>query len=303
MATSFAYSLPSIVINNDFKKSLDTTKLEKILILNDPKAIIRVIQNDVDLYKIDFINKNNNTKQIQKLIRELPTSPVNMKSILSGLEIESVIGLFLPFEQLQNTNSRDALFIREDAGVWTLIHEYMHFLFNEFHRKNHALDAPILQNVIKDSTETYNEEFSKYRINTKFENESRQNSYTEALIALCKHNLQYVLNFSIEEIVIEEQLQHKFQIDLKNNINFLENEEHSYSQTYIHKNLKSALNTTEYILRLIEEGRKILPADSYKKIRTEIESYESKYKNILFELKKRKPAEIKPARPAEVLTA
>ncbi len=304
LITSFADASSSLVISNNFKKQINATKLEKILILNDSKAIIRVIQNDVDLYKIDYKNENQSAQvsQIQKLIHELPKSPVNMKSILSGLEIENVIGLFLPFEQLQNTNSRDALFIREDAGVWTLIHEYMHFLFNEFHRKNNALDAPKLQNIIKDSTETYNEEFSKHTINNKFEDETRQNSYVDALISLCKHNLQFVLNFSIEEIVIEEQLQYKFQTDLKNNIGFLEADEHSSSKNYISKNLRSALNTTEYILRLIEEGRKILPSDSYGKIKTEIESYELKYKDILFELKKRKPAETKPAKPAEVFT-
>jgi hypothetical protein len=303
MATSAAYSQQKMVVDNNFEKQIDTAKLEKILILNDPKAIIRVIQNDVDLYKINYTSKNDHTTDVQKLIRELPKSTINMKSILSGLEIESVIGLFLPFEQLQNTNSRDALFIREDAGIWTLIHEYMHFLFNEFHRKNHALDAPKLQNIIKDSTETYNEEFSKYRMNNKFQDNSRQNSYVEALLSLCRHNLQYILNFSIEEIVIEEQLQYKFQTDLKNNINFLETEENNYSDKYISKNLKSALNTTEYILRLIEEARKILPTDSYKKIKIDIESYESKYKNILFELKKRKPAEMKTPKSAEVFTA
>jgi hypothetical protein len=123
------------------------------------------------------------------------------------------------------------------------------------------------------------------------------------LLALCKHNLQYILNFSVEEIVIEEQLQHKFRTDLKNNINFLETDEHNYSSVYISKNLRSALNTTEYSLRLIEEGRKILSADSYKKIKIEIESYEIKYKDILLELKKRSPADIKPAKPTEILSA
>jgi hypothetical protein len=127
MTTSIAHAQSTVTINNAFNKQLDNSKLEKILMTSDPKAIIRTIQNDVDLYKIDFINKNNHSTQIQKIIRDLPQSPLNLKLILTGIEMASVIGLFLPFEQLQNTNSRDALFIREDAGVWTLIHEYMHF--------------------------------------------------------------------------------------------------------------------------------------------------------------------------------
>ena len=100
-------------------------------------------------------------------------------------------------------------------------------------------------------------------------------------------NLQYVLNFSIEEIVIEEQLQHKFRIDRENTIQFLEAEEYSYSNLYISKNLRSAINTTEYMLRLIDDSKKILPPESYEKIKFPLESYKTKYTEILFHLKKR----------------
>ncbi len=303
-AANITYSLPSVVINNDFHKQIDHEKLKKILILNDANAIVQLIKNDINLYKIDFKNTRAPETQIQKLIRELPNSPINLKNILNSLDIQNVIGLFLPHEQLQNANSKDSLFIREDAGLWTIIHEYMHFLFNEHHRKNNVLDAPKLKDAITDNTETYNEEIAKYKINSKFENDSRQNSYIESLLNLCKHNLQYVLNFSIEEIVIEEQLQYKFKLDLYTDRRTLEVDEYLYSDKYISKNLNYALNTTEYMLRLILESKKILSKKSYSEIQNEIESYESKYNEILIQLNKRKPVETKPTAPAaEVVSA
>lgn len=305
LAASWSYSQPAIAIKNDFNLHIDQNKLEKVLNLNDYNAIIHNIQTDVDLYKIDFDATTNSTSQIQQLIRELPQSPLDMKSILTALDIKSVIGLFLPYEQLQiqNPTPRDALFIREDAGVWTLIHEYMHFLFNEDHRQQNMLTAPELKNAITDNTETYNEEVAHYRLNKKFENESRQTSYMEALKNLCKLNLQYILNFSIEEIVIEEQLQHKFNVDLEKNIHFLESEEHSYSNKYISKNLKSALNTTEYMLRLIDDSKNHLPQKSYEKMKDHLETYKSKYTEILLQLKKRNQPEPKPAVQTQIVTA
>lgn len=304
-AASWSYSQPAIAIKNDFNLHVDQNKLEKVLLLNDYSAIINIIQTDVDLYKIDFDSATNTTSQIQQLIRQLPHSPLDMNSILTALDIKKVIGLFLPYEQLliKNSPARDALFIREDAGVWTLIHEYMHFLFNEGHRQKNMLPAPELKNAITDNTETYNEEVAHFRSNQKFQTEARQNNYTEALQNLCKLNLQYVLNFSIEEIVIEEQLQHKYNVDREKNIHFLESEENSYSNKYISKNLKSALNTTEYMLRLIEDSKKLLPEESYKKISAELKAYRLKYTDILFQLKKRIPPETKPVQKIQIETA
>lgn len=296
IAVSTSYGQSSIALQNDFNKQINQKKLEHVLNLNSNIAIINSIRHDVDLYKIDFESRTNTTSQMQQLIRQLPQSPVDMGSILTALDIKNVIGLFLPYEQLQikTLPARDALFIREDAGMWTLIHEYMHFLFNNDHREKNQLTAPELKNAITDNTETYNEQIAHYRLNQKFATESRQNSYMESLKNLCELNLQYVLNFSIEEIVIEEQLQNKYSKDLEKNIHFLESEEYSYSNKYISKNLKSALNTTEYMLRLIEESRTYLPQKSYDQINNVLESYRSKYLEILRQLKKRSPIETQP---------
>lgn len=305
LAASWTYSQTVIAIKNDFNKQINQKKLEKILTLNDYNAIIHYIQTDVDLYKIDYESSTTSTTHIQQLIRRLPQSPLDMSSLLTALDIKSVIGLFLPYEQLQIQNSpaRDALFIREDAGIWTLIHEYMHFLFNEDHRQKNMLSAPELKNAITDNTETYNEEVAHYKLNYRFENIFREDSYTEALKNLCVLNLQYLLNFSIEEIVIEEQLQHKYNKDLEKNIQFLEREEFSYSNKYVSKNLKSALNTTEYMLRLIDDSKSHLPQKSYKKIEALLEAYKSKYTEILFQLKKRNSPETKPAQKAQIVSA
>ena len=57
------------------------------------------------------------------------------------------------------------------------------------------------------------------------------------------------------------------------------------------------------MLRLIDEGKKILPKDSYKKIEDLLETYKSRYFEILFQLKKRNPPETKPTKLADVFTA
>ncbi len=262
----------------DFDKAIDLNQVEVLFNQPSEDAIIAFIQSHVQLYRIETTDAN---KSPIKAIAKLPAAPQELINYFGPQTLGKILGLFVPYEEHSSVLKNDIILLRDDAAAWTIIHEYMHFLYNQSRRAKGVQGAVDFKSAIEDSTESYLEIMNFYRQNSRFQNLAQMKEYVQALHTLVTVRLGNILNFSVEEVMVETELQKRF---LSNSMHFLSVEDYDSSKPYIQKNLKIALRDTLYVLQLIQEARQILSADAYSRIAPELDFYQQKYENILRQL-------------------
>ena len=272
---------------NDFNKPIEEQKIQSVLNTKGLTSTIKIIQSSAEIYKIKLPTSETSATENQILVT-LPAVPEKIISAFGRSTLEKLLGLFLPQEEHTYLITHDVILYRTDAGLWTVIHEYFHFLFNQSRKRTNHQNNPDFKNILRDASESYNETNALLRKNNyKFTSQNHEDEFKTAAMTLVRNTLDNILNFSAEEIVIEELLQKTYLQQKNRNELILESEDYSYSFKYVQKNVKLALRDTQYILQIIEQLKQHLSADHYNSVRSELESYEKKYLNIINLLNKR----------------
>lgn len=287
ITSQLAYTAESKLSSNDFNKPIDEQKIHAILETKDLSSALNIIHNNAQLYKINLPSDEATSKQNQ-IIQLLPIVPEKIISAFGLSTVQKVLGLFLPVEEHSSIITNDVILYRTDAGLWTVVHEYFHFLFNQSRKKTNHQNNPDFKNILRDASEAYLETLASLRKNNyNFTDLNAENEFKTASMTLVRNTLDNILNFSVEEIVIEELLQRTYLQQKAYNKFIFEDEDYSYSFKYVQKNIKIALRDTHYILQIIEQLKKYLSTDNYNSVKQELDSYEKKYLNILNLLNKR----------------
>lgn len=294
--------LKAAAFGEGFNKSIDQVKVEQVLNLTSQEDLLKIIQNDLKLYRIESsVEYTGLASQINSAISNLEKTPDIIVTAIGQGVLNKLLGLFLPFEEHVNIIKKDVILFRADAGAWTVTHEYFHFLFNKERRRNGNQDNPNFKSILEDSSETYNEmQMVLKHNNNSFPQAAQRDEYILAVQNILQNKMNNILNFSIEEILIEQRLQQHFS---QQKLNLFSRDDYEYSFKYVQKNLKLAVRETEYILNLITEAKKVLAPEMPQALKNELDLYFKKYEKILKALPKPTPVEEKKQKTVETVFA
>lgn len=124
-----------------------------------------------------------------------------------------ILGLFLPVSKLKkitgSVSSTPMIIYREDTDKWTLVHEYMHFLFND-ERESQGID--VIRNI--EAIEKIGQEYEQI-VRTATEEKLKDKAFVKkASETFQKHELmivEHLKSFYLEEMTIESNLLELYQ--------------------------------------------------------------------------------------------
>lgn len=298
----FASYDQALAFGDAFNKPIDSVKVDRILNLTSQEDLLKIIQNDLKLYRIDIGDQPKVLlSQINSSIANLEKTPTIIVTAIGQSVLNKLLGLFLPFEEHSSILKKDVILFRDDADAWTVTHEYFHFLFSKSRRQNRNQDDPNFKAILQDSAETYNEMRMAYlHNNNSFLRSSQRSEYITAVQNILKHKINNILNFSVEEVLIEQRLQQHYPLQ---KAKLLTEEDYNYSFKYLQENLRLAIRETQYVLNLIIEVRKVLAADMPPLLKADLDLYFEKYEKILKALPKPVPVEEEKAKTVETVLA
>ncbi len=281
----FALQAEAFAMTAAVNKPIDTGKMHSVLEIKTYSELIRVIQNEVAIYRIEYPRTTMDpaSTEINSVIAALAKTPNDIVNLIGHSVLNTLYGVFLPFEEHARVLKKDVILFRDDATAWTIVHEYFHFLFNQSRRLLGIADHPHFKTLLSDSFETHAEMTAAFRHNNQsFATTAQQSEYILSLQTILKHKLPNILNFSFEEVLIEQHLQKYYQTQLqKQQQSLLTAQDYEYSARYIEKNLDKVYRETGQMLRLITEAEALLPVDVYQKLKPELDKYRSQYQQIL----------------------
>lgn len=153
-----------------------------------------------------------------EMFAEFAPAPESLMTYWSQVNKDTgnyLLGLFLPEKKVktitQDSIKKASLLVRTDTDKWTLVHEYMHFLFDQQRLKEGVstesvlgqLDAAAqtLQLKIKDELDSEGS----------FKSNADKKSYALAYVDYLKSTLRYLKSFALEEVTIEGHLSEKYE--------------------------------------------------------------------------------------------
>lgn len=160
----------------------------------------------------------------------------------------TLLGLYKPQEpNVKGLTVKAALFVREDTTKWTLVHEYMHHLFEMTKREK--------QNIY--SYKSRAEYESAYLNYVKFNNEYKKTKqvtpeFIGSILTFVKETREFAVGFPIEEITIENYL-----LELKENSRLQKttNFDNLSAKSYISSSAKNAIKLIDQIVDLADAAK------------------------------------------------
>lgn len=145
---------------------------------------------------------------------KIPKAPVALMNHWNGIDKENLLGLFLPIVQLQEILPGSAktpvLMLRADTDKWTLIHEYMHFLFDQQRTKNEHLSSDDIFYTFNSAASIFGAQ-TKTALTTDIRIKATSlSSYAMAYVNFLNAFLDYTTAFTLEEVTIESFLSEQY---------------------------------------------------------------------------------------------
>lgn len=119
-------------------------------------------------------------------------------------EGSTILGLYKDQNPMvSGITDKGSIFVREDTTRWTLIHEYMHHLFESYRREYKGEKSYEMNAIYVKSVKAYNDAVSILKQQETIESLKR---VAEAAIDMIKQDDRRLVNYTLEEITIEANL-------------------------------------------------------------------------------------------------
>ncbi len=189
-----------------------------------------------------------------------------------------ILGVYFGYEYgsqefpiYQVNQSKPSLMIRQDTGKWTLIHEILHHLFDEYRFRVTGKNSQQVLDFLNQKLKSYKEAAQNYE-----NNPSQKNAELLANqgIPFAKEIQNLVLQFAFEEIAIERILQEK---EREGSLNFVEDSAILNSRAYIRSSYDEGLSIASEFLSPLQ---KIDPRDLSNQLKNELQEVLDKIEDI-----------------------
>lgn len=216
-------SLRSDVKVSFFKKSVDMARLRAVSDLS-ARATADFMRGDgVDTYYVPVSVSSSACSPLSAL----PQASGGLFEMWKGVDSEGgVLGLFLPVNRVREHGAyRPVIMVRPDTDRYTLVHEYMHFVFNKIREDRGYTDERFLRE--------FNDVQKRYEAtDAANENSSRDKiiAYLDAWMGLASKLVELSENFALEEMTIEAlltdearagRLKHVTEFNRKNSVEYI----------------------------------------------------------------------------------
>lgn len=202
-----AVAYPASVQETFFHKRYDVSKIDSIAYASPKETYQFALASGVDVFQtVDDVGGC-------RLFKSLPTADENLLSLWNSANRQGgLLGLFNPTNRVADLgHARPVIMLRGDTTRYTLVHEFMHHLFNE-ERERHGYNDGVAMIEFQDKIDRL-EEISKKKFNKDMLTEEKvlanpkaAEVYMEAWLDLAETRVSIEETFSLEEVTIESTL-------------------------------------------------------------------------------------------------
>lgn len=183
-----------------FGKKLDLSRLKAVGAASARSTYEFMRADGVDVY-----HTRNDKEEACLLFTRIPEATGGIRSAWNELGKDgNLLGLFLPVNRVRATgfaSSRPVVLLRADTDRYTLVHEYMHFVFNALREAEGKSDAELISR--------FERQVANYkRLGEGLQNESKADlsAFIDAYLDLGNTIVEVVDGFPHEEMTIESVL-------------------------------------------------------------------------------------------------
>lgn len=251
-----------------FRKSVDMARLRAVSDLSSRATADFMRGDGVDTYYVPVSVSSNACSPLSGL----PQASTGLFGIWKGVDSEGgVLGLFLPVNRVRDEGAyRPVIMVRPDTDRYTLVHEYMHYVFNSIREQRGFTDERFLREL--DEVQKKYEGVSKVDDNSPRE---KVVPYLNAWMGLASKLVELSENFALEEMTIEAlltdearagRLQHVTDFNRKNSVEYI----------------RSSAATAASIYKAVSDDfEKVMKLSRKHELNTTIEELETLAKRIL----------------------
>lgn len=193
-------ALPSRqLVTSSFDKRFDRSRLNAVAELS-PEATARLMSLDgLAVFHVPLRVSGGCA-----MFESLPEAPAILQSLWAATGLRGLLGLFLPRDRVTALGlDSPVIVVRADTDRYTLVHEYMHHVYNEV-RENTGYSDQGLMRQLEDRQR-------RFKAVTPFSREDgddpqRVTQVTDAWIDLSESMIELSENFALEEMAIEAEL-------------------------------------------------------------------------------------------------
>lgn len=184
----------------DFGKKIELKLLQPMLKMSIPEKIRYIQGFGIDLYKVADPEKSVPT------VGFLPEAPAKQFSRYIKLFEENVIGLYLtPNNSMYGVEKPTILFV-ESVDHWTIVHEFIHYLFERGRGIENSLNEGLLINNSNDAQEDFFEARETFRRRESYVSEEHKRHLIMSFVNYARVQMIFAKTCEFEETTIEKLL-------------------------------------------------------------------------------------------------
>ncbi len=195
-----------------FAKKIDYSKLKTVLNLSTDQTIQWIRSQNIDIFKIPSRNRRPASVNIQNcdLFKNIDYASAALQEKWEAMDPSGLknVGLYIPhWKASRNAKNKSVILVSELTDRWTLVHEYVHALFDRQQNQKHSHD----QDLVLRFERSY-AQFQKYDIqylSTPISNEEKLKQ-VQLWIQTATDFSNLLTSFTLEEIAVESILREAY---------------------------------------------------------------------------------------------
>ena len=239
----------------DFEKPVQLALLRPMLQMTTEEKIKYIQSFGIELFRVkDPAGDAIRLGQLPEA--SLKTTP-HLAAYLKEFQ-DNAVGLFLTSANISYGVSRPTILFVESADDWTILHEFMHFLFERARLLNKPIDEGYAFNSMADAQEDFFEAWNNFRSDGRYKDRSAKGQTVDSFVTYSDAQQRFLLTFELEEAVIEKQLREYYLMNRAINISPAEFDR---STRYIEGTTKKAVKVLAVLGMTCKDLRKSLEPD------------------------------------------
>lgn len=218
-----------------FRKSVDRARLSAVSELSARATAEFMRADGVDVYYVPVSVSRNSCSHLSGL-GEASGGLFNLWKAVDG-DDGGVLGLFLPVNRVREQGAtRPVIMVRPDTDRYTLVHEYMHFVFNDLRERRGYSDERFLAEF-----ERAQKAYDAVDALTTTSSREKVVAYMTAWLGFTAKLVELTENFALEEMTIEAllteatrggSLKHVTEFNRKNSVEYIRSSASTAAQIY-----------------------------------------------------------------------
>ncbi|MBK9323337.1 MAG: hypothetical protein IPM97_10410 [Bdellovibrionaceae bacterium] len=249
----------------DLDKKIQLHLVRPMWAMTSSQKIEYVRSFGLDLYKVKDIERDPARLDYlpEPSIKENPTWEKFVKIFDEG-----VMGLFLTPSNASNRVKNPTIFYNESADDWTIVHEFMHYLFDRARLLDDTTAESRVVNNLNDAKEDFFDYWNSYRENSSFRNEAHKNNMIRSFVTFLEAQIYLLKNFELEEVVIERYLRSVYLNQKPKNFR---RKNFARGERYIRSTVETVQEHTRVMLETCDDMKTAL-GDNDSKLRLEVDA-------------------------------